>query len=75
MADKGLTDEQIQSGLKPLDLCGERGEYHTMVVNGPMYSSKVAIDSNDVPHMEERQSKWKGNIHNADRIWTISLKS
>ena len=75
MADKGLTDEQIQSGLKPLDLCGERGEYHTMVVNGPIYSSKVAIDSNDVPHMEERQSKWKGNIHNADRIWTISLKS
>lgn len=75
IVNKGLTDEEIKSGLKPLDLCGERGEYHTMVVDGPMYSSKVPIDANEDALKEEVESSWKGNIHNASCIWTISLKT
>ncbi|HEY7850985.1 MAG TPA: hypothetical protein VIC27_13020 [Ktedonobacterales bacterium] len=28
---------------KGADLCGERGEYHTFVVNGPLFSSRVPV--------------------------------
>lgn len=28
-----------------MDLCGEQGEYHTMVVNAPMYKHPVALNS------------------------------
>ena len=28
-------------GAKPLDLGGERGEYHTMVLDGPLYARPV----------------------------------
>ena len=61
---------------KPLDLCGERGEYHTMCLNGPIYKKKVCIGVNDVPIREDivNGTHWKGNIHNADSIWTISLR-
>ena len=30
------------AGAKPLDLGGERGEYHTMCVDGPLYAHAVA---------------------------------
>jgi len=28
-----------------LDLCGEEGEYHTLVTNGPMFRQSIAIDA------------------------------
>ena len=28
-----------------LDLCGEQGEYHTLVLNGPGYNSEISIGS------------------------------
>lgn len=31
--------------LKGLDICGEQGEYHTLVLNGPLYRKKVFFDS------------------------------
>ena len=71
---KGLTEEQIESGLKPLDLCGERGEYHTMCISGPLYKHKVEMKINPQPMKQEiEQTKWKGNIHNSNCIWAISL--
>ena len=58
---------------KPLDLGGERGEYHTMCINGPMYKERVAIDANAQPHREDRpMTEWKGNIHNASSIWYVN---
>ena len=76
--ERGLTADQIESGVKPLDLCGERGEYHTMVIGGPLYDEHIEIDSNCEPMMEAiengKGTKWKGNIHNAELIWMISLK-
>jgi len=72
----GLTPEQINDGVKPLDLCGERGEYHTMCIGGPLYKSKICLEVNDEPNMQmtKQTTKWEGNIHNSSCIWTISLK-
>jgi diphthine-ammonia ligase len=75
--DRGLTEDQIKRGvIKPLDLSGERGEYHTMCVNGPLYQKRVVVEVNCEPIREDIQNgtNWKGNIHNAESIWTISLK-
>lgn len=73
-----IVDKGIQKGLeKPLDLGGERGEYHTMCTNGPFYKKRVEMDVNEQPNREDIKggpTNWKGNIHNADTIWTISLK-
>ena len=75
--DEGLTQEQIDDGTLPLDLCGERGEYHTMCVDGPLYKKRVVLDINAEPMEEviEQGTNWKGNIHNAKCVWAISLKS
>mmetsp|Transcript_11615 Transcript_11615/g.11683 ORF Transcript_11615/g.11683 Transcript_11615/m.11683 type:complete len:267 (-) Transcript_11615:206-1006(-) len=76
IVQRGLTNEQIEEGVKPLDLCGERGEYHTMCIDGPLYHQKVEIEINEEAIKEELESntKWKGNIHNSKAMWTISLK-
>lgn len=36
-----------------LDLCGEQGEYHTMVTNGPGYRSPVSLNSFQITQYEE----------------------
>ena len=74
---EAISNKGIKEGLeKPLDLGGERGEYHTMTINGPFYKHRVVLDVNDEPHREDIKggTQWKGNIHNADSVWTISLK-
>ena len=72
---KVIADEGIKQGLeKPLDLGGERGEYHTMCINGPFYNHRVSMNIDSQPHREDKKTNWVGNIHNADIIWTISLK-
>ncbi|KAL9185348.1 hypothetical protein ACHAXT_003125 [Thalassiosira profunda] len=70
-----IAEQGAKEGLeKPLDLGGERGEYHTMCLNGPFYQKRVEIEANPEPHREDTGgTNWKGNIHNADSVWTISL--
>jgi diphthine-ammonia ligase len=36
-----------------LDLCGEQGEYHTMVINGPGYRSPIALNTYQIVRHEE----------------------
>lgn len=77
LAETPLKEENIKEGVKPLDLCGERGEYHTMCLNGPLYRKSVFLD--DFVHAEplvfkEEGTKWKGNIHNANIFWTLAVK-
>lgn len=36
-----------------LDLCGEQGEYHTMVLNGPGYRSPIALNAFSIAQHEE----------------------
>jgi uncharacterized protein (TIGR00290 family) len=72
-----ISTKGVKDGLeKPLDLGGERGEYHTMCVNGPLYKKRVSLEVNPEPYREDIKggTHWVGNIHNADSIWTISLK-
>jgi len=44
--------------INNLDLCGEQGEYHTIVLDGPGYASEIKIDSyiprkeNEIMYME-----------------------
>jgi len=74
---RAIADRGSKAGMeKPLDLGGERGEYHTMCVNGPFYRVRVVVDANCEPRREDMNggTHWKGNIHNADSVWTISLK-
>mmetsp|Transcript_39856 Transcript_39856/g.95907 ORF Transcript_39856/g.95907 Transcript_39856/m.95907 type:complete len:262 (+) Transcript_39856:101-886(+) len=74
---QGIADRGLKEGIeKPLDLGGERGEYHTMCTNGPFYKERVVLDVNCEPHRDDIKggTNWKGNIHNADSVWTISLK-
>ena len=36
-----------------IDICGENGEFHTMVLNGPGYRSPISIDSFQIAQHEE----------------------
>ncbi len=77
IASEEISEEERLDGKKPLDVAGERGEYHTMCIDGPLYKHQVRIDIMDEPKQQDlvSRTRWKGNIHNADRIWTISLKA
>lgn len=65
---------------KPLDLGGERGEYHTMCLNGPLYARPVDVEILDEPLLkeidpEERKKKgWDGNIHFTLQVWSIAIQ-
>jgi len=40
---------------KDIDPCGENGEYHTLVVNGPIFKSRIEIEQGEVA---QRNSHW-----------------
>ena len=40
---------------KDIDPCGETGEYHTLVVNGPIFKSRIEIEQSKVV---QRNSHW-----------------
>jgi uncharacterized protein (TIGR00290 family) len=42
---EAIADLQVLRRRDGLDLCGENGEYHTLVVDGPMFASSIEIDS------------------------------
>jgi len=52
--DKTLLKElKVLEKEKGLDLCGEQGEYHTMVSNGPGYRSPISLNAfNTIVHEE-----------------------
>jgi uncharacterized protein (TIGR00290 family) len=42
-------DHALAAGLPPaVDPCGERGEFHTFVTEGPMLSGRVAVEAGEV---------------------------
>lgn len=52
--DRELIEEfRILGKENGLDLCGEQGEYHTMVINGPGYRSPIALNTYQVVRYEE----------------------
>ena len=40
---------------RDIDPCGENGEYHTLVVNGPIFKSRIEIEQSKVV---QRNSHW-----------------
>ena len=43
--DSSIADLRAARGRTGLDLCGEEGEYHTLVTNGPQFTRAVRIGS------------------------------
>ena len=39
--DKTLKQLQIMSAENGLDICGEQGEYHTLVMDGPLFKKRI----------------------------------
>ena len=47
-AGKKLTAELVASFPEGVDPCGENGETHTIVVNGPMFAERIEIELGEV---------------------------
>lgn len=39
---------QQHSGEVPIDVCGEKGEFHTVVLDGPVFEKRLVIEMGDV---------------------------
>jgi len=46
-------------GRNGVDVCGENGEYHTLVISGPMFNDRIVLHSDGT---EERDGHWFLNI-------------
>jgi uncharacterized protein (TIGR00290 family) len=54
-------DKNFISYLKTkpyIDLCGESGEYHTFVINGPLFKKRIEIKRKEVIERETPYGKW-----------------
>jgi diphthine-ammonia ligase len=78
---KDMSQSQAVEGNdhQPLDLGGEGGEYHTMCLDGPLYTRPVEIVIGpetflqEIDPVEGQKPEWQGNIHFAVQVWTINL--
>lgn len=50
---KNLSEEVLEEMKKyDVDLCGENGEYHTVVVDGPLFKHPVELQEKGIVHLE-----------------------
>ena len=49
--DEALLEEMAQCGI---DVCGENGEYHTLVVDGPIFRSPIQYIAGKILDFGER---------------------
>ena len=48
-----LWDPQLLRKLPPeVDPCGERGEFHTLITNGPMFAAPLNVHPGDVTELD-----------------------
>jgi len=49
-----IIDEDLLDAMKPygIDLCGENGEYHTIVVDGPLFHTPVPYQLGEILELE-----------------------
>ena len=59
--DKFLAD--LKKANSTVDACGENGEFHTLVLDGPIFKKKIIITKSDPIHKE---GYWFMNITNFD---------
>jgi len=48
--DRQFVDEMEKEGV---DICGEKGEYHTLVIDGPIFSRRIRINDTKVIKRKE----------------------
>ena len=53
---------------KPLDLGGERGEYHTICIDGPLYAQAVAVAIKPPRELRDQPGQKEG-----ERWWTMGV--
>lgn len=56
--------------VKPLDLCGENGEYHTMCFDGPLYQSRVEVKLGAPLELTEQRGQKDG-----ETWWVLNVES
>jgi uncharacterized protein (TIGR00290 family) len=79
---KTMSQEEVPAGSdhQSLDLGGERGEYHSMCLNGPLYTNRVEIEILPEPLVQvidpavRKEKGWDGNIHFTPRLWSIAIQ-
>ena len=51
--------------IKDLDICGENGEYHTMVLDGPAYNQRIKINESSIELVND--------IDINDKMWYLKI--
>jgi diphthine-ammonia ligase len=60
LIDKGWVGQRLDRKFlaylktRNVDLCGEKGEYHTLVVNGPLFKRSIEITESRTIHRDNR---------------------
>nr|WP_294860326.1 diphthine--ammonia ligase [uncultured Fluviicola sp.] len=73
--DSELTEEFKALGIENgLDLCGEQGEYHTMVLNGPAYRSPIRLNGFKIIQHEELFHLSEMNLSLNDKYEVLTLE-
>ena len=63
--DRGVLQElQTASASSGLDVSGERGEYHTMCLDGPLYRKRVELRQREAKEL-------KGKAGQGDQRWWV----
>ena len=58
---------------KPLDLCGENGEFHTMCLDGPLYQQEV--DASEAVSMEVEELLNQRGQKDGERWWCLKVRT
>jgi diphthamide synthase (EF-2-diphthine--ammonia ligase) len=57
-------DEQLCNDLPPgVDICGENGEFHTFVYDGPIFEYPLNFEKREIVHKEYKAPKTLHDTH------------
>lgn len=63
-AGKILSDEVVKALPSNIDPCGENGEFHTFVFDGPIFKYPILVKNNGVL---EKVYEWKNEVGNTEK--------
>lgn len=70
-----IIDDTFLADLPPAaDLCGEKGEYHSFVFDGPIFKSPVCFKKGRVYDKTYLEIQSDGNEQKMHRYWYLELK-
>lgn len=65
LTEESVAELQEIGARNGLDLCGENGEYHTMVLDAPMFQSRIVLDELSCERLDEMTWLKSGKISNS----------